>query len=523
MPGDRVVVIGAGIGGLACALSLALQGLDVTVLEKAPQAGGKMREIEVTGRPIDSGPTVFTMRWVFDALFDAAGTSLERELVLTKAEILARHAWDEGPGLDLFADQKRSAEAIGAFAGKSEAAGFRNFCAEAALIYRTLRHTFLDAPRPGPISLARRIGFTRPGALLAIRPFETMWRALGKHFQDPRLRQLFGRYATYCGSSPFAAPATLMLVAHVEQEGVWLVDGGMQRLADALQRVAAAHGVRFRFNETVCSISVDHGRASGVTLGSGERISADAVVSNADAAALAAGLFGAGVSRSSPPVRPSARTQSALTWSMLAHTKNFPLLRHNVFFSSDYRAEFDDVLARGRLPQSPTVYLCAQDRGAADGPAPQGQERLFMLVNAPPGGDGTQLTQEDINSCAARSFQRMQASGLIVDCQAGAMVTTTPADFERLFPATGGALYGRASHGWRASFLRPGSRTSLPGLYLAGGSVHPGAGVPMAALSGQLAARRLIADLALTSPYRRAAISGGTSTVSATTDSTRSR
>jgi 1-hydroxycarotenoid 3,4-desaturase len=520
MPGDRVIVIGAGMGGLACALSLATRGLDVTVVEQAPRAGGKLREITVGGQGIDSGPTVFTMRWVFDALFDAAGTSLEAELGLTKADILARHAWDGGARLDLFADQARSADAITAFAGPAEAARFNAFCTEAATIYRTLKDSFLDAPRPGPIALARRIGFHRPAALFAIRPFETLWRALGKHFHDPRLRQLFGRYATYSGSSPFAAPATLMLIAHVEQDGVWLVDGGMQRLAEALQRVAAARGVHFRFGETVRELTIANGRAAGVVLASGERLAADAVVSNADVSAFAAGAFGPAAAHAAPRVKQAARSQSALTWSLVAQTGGFPLLRHNVFFSPDYRAEFDDVFARGRLPAAPTVYLCAQDRAAADGSPPAGPERLFALVNAPASGDTAPLTQEEIAACATRSFDRMKGCGLTVERLEVSTVTTTPTDFARLFPATGGALYGRASHGWTASFRRPGSASAIPGLYLTGGSAHPGAGVPMAALSGNLAAQRLLGDRASMRPSRRAAISGGISTPSAMTDAT---
>jgi 1-hydroxycarotenoid 3,4-desaturase len=510
MPEDRVVIVGAGVGGLACAIDLAGAGLDVTVVEQGACAGGKLRQVEAGGRFIDSGPTVFTMRFVFDALFEAAGTSLDREVGLTRADILARHAWDGDGRLDLYADPERSAEAIGAFAGSEEARRFRAFCADASRIYATLKDTFLCAPRPDPVTLAARIGITRPSALFGIRPFETMWSALGGHFRDPRLRQLFGRYATYCGSSPFAAPATLMLIAHVEQDGVWLVGGGMQRLAEALHRVAVSRGVVFRFGESVREITVRSGRVSGVTLGSGEHIAASAAVSNADAAALAAGAFGHDATRAVRPVSPSRRSLSAVTWSMAARVEGLPLARHNVFFSPDYRAEFDALFARSRLPAGPTVYVCAQDRPDPDDAG--AAERLLVLVNAPACGDTQPLTAQEIAACADRTFSRLQACGLTVHRTDAPVVTTTPADFARMFPATGGALYGQASHGWMASFRRPESRSRIPGLYLAGGSVHPGAGVPMAALSGRLAAQRLLADLPSTRPYRRAAISGGIST-----------
>jgi 1-hydroxycarotenoid 3,4-desaturase len=204
---------------------------------------------------------------------------------------------------------------------------------------------------------------------------------------------------------------------------------------------------------------------------------------------------------------------------MVAETQGFPLLHHNVFFSNDYAAEFEDIFKRARIPEAPTVYVCAQDRG--DGTAQPDKDRLFLLVNAPATGDRAQFSSEDIASCETRMLGLLQRCGLTVKPLTSRV--TTPADFHRLFPATGGALYGRASHGWMASFQRPGSATKIPGLYLAGGSTHPGAGVPMAALSGRLAARRLVSDRASTRRFHRAAICGGTSTVSATTPVTRSR
>ncbi|MGZ5928437.1 MAG: 1-hydroxycarotenoid 3,4-desaturase CrtD [Rhizomicrobium sp.] len=508
-----VVIIGAGIGGLACAIDLAAQGLPVMVVERAETSGGKMRETVLDQVRIDSGPTVFTMRWVFDALFEAAGTSLDSHLTLRPLEILARHAWNGSASFDLFADIHRAADAVGDFAGAAEARRFLTFCAEAKAIYRTLKEPFLAAPRPNPVSLSARIGLHRPGALLGIRPFDTMWSALSRHFHDPRLRQLFGRYATYNGSSPFLSPATLMLIAHVEQDGVWTIAGGMQRLADALENLARARGVVFRFGQQAESILLEKGRAAGVLLASGERLEAGAVVVNADAAALAQGLLGNAVADCVKPIPARNRSLSAVTWAMTARVSGFDLLHHNVFFSRDYRREFEQIFSQSRLPDAPTVYICAQDR---DGRIPEQGERLFLLINAPANGDCTSFSPEEIATCQNRVFRLLEQCGLHLQPQA--MHATTPADFHRLFPGTGGALYGRASHGWRASFQRPGSATRIPGLYLAGGSTHPGAGVPMAALSGRLAAQRLLWDRASTRPFHRVAISGGISTASAAMD-----
>jgi 1-hydroxycarotenoid 3,4-desaturase len=490
----RVVVIGAGVAGLVAAALLARRGMEVTVLERAASPGGKMREVGIGQASVDAGPTVFTLRGVFDQIFDEAGSALDAQVTLRPVQTLARHAWSTAERLDLFADLDRSADAIGALAGPDEGRRYLAFCADARRIYRTLEHTFIRASRPSPLSLVGRAGWRGLADLWRIRPFATMWRALVGHFRDPRLRQLFGRYATYCGSSPFAAPATLMLVAHVEQEGVWLVEGGMHRLAQALQRVAVMHGARFRFGAEAQRVEADQGRASGVVLADGERLAADAVIANADTAAIGRGLLGTAAAAAVPRLPPAARSLSAVTWCAVAPTAGFPLLRHNVFFSSDYAAEFDDIFRQRRVPASPTVYVCAQDRDDLDTDAPPPAERLLCLINAPATGDVRRYTADAKADAQARAFAQLARCGLRVDLEEAQTVITTPTDFERLFPGTGGALYGPASHGWRASFNRPGTRARLRGLYLAGGSTHPGPGVPMAALSGRLAAQAVLAD-----------------------------
>ena len=486
MPNRSVAIVGGGIGGLACAARLAAAGCNVTLCEAAPTLGGKLRQIEVGGHLIDSGPTVLTMRWVFEDLFDACGASLAEALPMTPLAILARHFWPDGSKLDLFADRARSADAIGDFAGAPAAQGYRAFCERARRTYEALESSFIRAERPSPLGLVRAAGLTGLPALAAIDPFSTLWKALGRFFADPRLRQLFARYATYCGASPFQAPATLMLVAHVEQEGVWTVTGGISALARAVAALAAGHGATLLTGAPVAEILVAHGRACGVRLADGDVIAADRVVLNADHAALAAGLFGAGPSRATPPTR--SRSLSAVTWSILGVASGAELLRHNVFFSGDYPAEFADIDAK-KLPSNPTIYVCAQDR-ADTAEAPQTPERLFCIMNAPASSEGGRT---DSQAATTSMHTAIFHAGGHLACTASQM--TAPEDFARLFPATGGALYGPATHGAMASFRRPGARTAVPGLYLAGGSVHPGPGVPMATLSGMLAARAVLADL----------------------------
>jgi 1-hydroxycarotenoid 3,4-desaturase len=232
-------------------------------------------------------------------------------------------------------------------------------------------------------------------------------------------------------------------------------------------------------------------------------------VLNGDAEALARGLFGKKAAKGGS--EPGTRSLSALTWALDAETAGFPLVRHNVFFSSDYAAEFRQLFDRGELPSEPTVYLCAQDRDDLGALTPGARsDRMLVLVNAPSSGDKRPFSNQEVHACEQRSFALLRRSGLNIGPSAGPPVVTTPSDFERLFPGTGGALYGPASHGMTASFAKSSSRTKIPGLYLTGGSAHPGAGVPMVALSGKLAASSALADLASTSRSRTAATSGGT-------------
>lgn len=493
--GQHVVVIGAGMGGLAAAIELAGAGLKVTLLEQADAPGGKMREVVVEGQGIDSGPTVFTMRWVFDGLLDCVGRSLEALVSLTPCEVLARHAWRSGGPMDLFHDLERTVDEIGRFSGAADAASYREFCARTARIFNALRDTYIAASRPSMVDLVLRVGPHRLGTLLALGSFESMWHRLRRTFHDERLQQLFGRYATYCGSSPFQTPATLLLVAHVEREGVWMVDGGMHQLAQALARTAAEVGAAVRYGEPVAEIIIERDRVAGVRTARGERIACDAVVCNADKAAIAEGRFGAAVAAAVPGTPRAQRSLSAVTWSMRAGTAGFPLTRHNVFFSDDYRAEFDALYGRRRLPVDPTVYVCAQDRGsdAAADSAPA-RERLLCLVNAPADGDRRAMDETALARYEEAAFGLLRDCGLTIERTEAGSVQTAPQDFARLFPATGGALYGPNLHGMLGSFRRPGARSRVPGLYLSGGSVHPGAGVPMATLSGRIAAAAVLAD-----------------------------
>ena len=487
---NNTIVVGAGVAGLSAAIALAAAGSRVSVCESASRAGGKIRAWRKGRTVVDVGPTVFTMPWVFDELLAAAGTDLEAEVRLEPLDVLAHHRWPDGSELNLYADHARTLDAIGDFAGRSAVGQYESFCRQSQHVFDALRDTFLTRSQPGLVGLIRNCGVARIGKLSRLQPFRTLWEALESQFDDPRLRQLFGRYATYCGSSPFEAPATLMLIAHVERLGVWQLDGGITALAEALERIALRLGVVFEYGCRVRRISVDGNRAVGVELDNGRQIAANSVIVTADTNALASGALGDEARDAVAPTPPGERSLSAITWAGTARVDSDALACHTVAFSADYAAEFRHLFGSRTLPVQPTVYLHLPDRKALAKPG--NRERVFILINAPADGDSS--ASADRRSASAAVKRQLEACGIVLRSGLDRLDITGPDDFHRRFPATGGALYGPAMHGWRAAFRRPGNRTPVAGLYVAGGSVHPGAGVPMAALSGRLAAQCLVDD-----------------------------
>ena len=486
MTAPKVIVVGAGIGGLAAALALAAEGHAVTVVETDRHVGGKIRR--ATAVDVDAGPTVLTLIGVFRALFRLAGAELDDYVSATRLPVLAAHTWPDGDRLVLYADRRRSADAIGDFAGARAAEQYLAYLARNASRFAFLDETFLRQPQAGLPGLLRRAGRKGVSNLFDIHAFNSLWSELGRAFDEPRLRQLYGRYATYCGSSPFEAPATLGLIAAVEAAGVWQIGGGLSALPAALARRARELGSRILVGQRVHSIDTRRGQVSGVTLESGERLPATVVIFNGDCNALAQGLLGDAHRRLMRPRPPAARSLSALTFAGRMTCEPGMLEHHNVFFSNDYRREFDDLRRQHRLPADPTVYVCAPQQQGGNATS------VFALLNAPASTGDAVCGPASIAAARAAATTQLQRAGLAVDF--GDFETTTPRDFAARFPATHGALYGPAMHGWRAAFRRPGSRTPLRGLYLAGGSTHPGSGVPMAAISGMLAAAAASEDFA---------------------------
>ncbi|WP_111538931.1 1-hydroxycarotenoid 3,4-desaturase CrtD [Palleronia aestuarii] len=506
----RILIIGAGIGGLAAAARLAHSGHRVEIFEAGASPGGKMRSLPTAAGLAEAGPTVLTLRAVFDDLFADCNARLEDRVSIVPEPLLARHFWPDGTQLDLFSDHEESAAAIRTFAGPRAESQFHAFAGRAAKLFAAFDAPMMQAGRPNPLTLARRV-MAEPGLLPAIAPHRSLSGLLARNFDDPRLRQLFGRYATYVGGTPDTTPALLSLVWQAEAAGIWRVTGGLSALARAVADLAVERGATLYLDTSVKEIRITDGAVRGVVTGNDRLHAGEIVLHAGDPRALGAGHLGVAARKAVSSRGTDPRSLSAEVWAFAAKPDGPPLAHHNVFFGADPKTEFDPI-RHGRPPDDPTVYVCAQDRGT--NLKPPRIERFETIVNAPPG-----LAEQEYETCRRRTFGTLARRGLTFSPEPsrsdGAL--TDPQGFGCLFPGSMGALYGRAPTGLMAAFARPRATTRIKGLYLAGGGTHPGPGVPMAGLSGKHAAAAIATARSSTSMFRRRATPGGTSTGSATT------
>ena len=492
----RVVVIGAGLGGLAAAIHLARGGYAVTVVERLERVGGKMSRYSAGGFTFDTGPTLLTMPFILDELVAGAGEEVARKLAPVRLDPICRYFFPDNTTLDAGGDPA-SMEAAIARLHPRDGAGFRRFMDHAAAIYRAAAGPFLFSSF-GSLGLKGFAANLRHvPALARIDAFRTLDAAVRQHFQDPRLQQIFNRFATYNGSSPYLAPATLALIPYVEfQMGGWYLRGGMYTLAETLSALASRLGVEILTGRGARSVVVTGKKARGIVLEDGTRMEADAVVCNADALYAHEVLLREVIPKS--PRYGKAGASLAGLVMLLGVRGTFPALaQHNVFFSSDYREEFATLIERECPSLDPTVYVSISSKVDPEHAPPGNYSNLFLLVNAPPVGERFDWDREvdtyrqHVLATLARRGLRIERKDICVEH------TITPRGFERLFNAHRGALYGPSSNSRMAAFLRPPNRSrDVRRLYFAGGSSHPGGGIPLVLLSGKHVARLIAEDVA---------------------------
>jgi phytoene desaturase len=477
---SRIVVIGAGVGGLAAAARLHALGHDVTVLERSAHVGGKLGSYARDGFRFDTGPSMLTMPDVFEDLFAATGDPLACAEDLQRVDPHCRYRFDDGTVLEVPAARDALAVALRENLGRLAAEQWTGLQERAGRMWSVSRGPFLEtAGPPGLLGLAAR----RPAQLPLIAPGRSLRWLSQRMLTDPRLRAMLERYATYAGSDPRRAPAALAATAFVEQEyGCWYVPGGLYRLGAALADRLPAGAVQT--DTEVTAIDVVAGRVAGVRLRDGGRLGADAVVANVDAGQLYEKLL------PRPRLVPRAEPSSAGFVLLLAVADTAPdLAHHTVLFpplhSDGYAAEFDAVF-QGRVSAAPTVYVSAPADPAV---APPGMRAVFVLVNAPRQGPFDWDAPGVAEQYRDRVLAVMEGRGVELRDRLRFCEIRTPADLERATGAPGGAIYGASSHGPRAAFRRAANRSPVPGLFLTGGSAHPGGGLPLVALSAAAVAR----------------------------------
>lgn len=479
----RVVVVGGGVGGLAAAIRLRVAGFEVTLLERNEVLGGKLAELVVDGYTFDIGPSLVTLPSVFDDLFRCAGSTLADEVDLVRLDPQFHYHWPDGSSLVVHDDAEATAAAFdGVASGSGEA--WRTFDARGRRIWDVSERTFFAGPMDNPLSLIRRM--RSPLDLVTIDPLRTLHRAATATFDDPRLRQWAGRYATYSGSSPLRAPATLACIPHIESRfGCWYPMGGLGRLREAIERVARSVGVDVRTGVDVTRVVSDDRRVSAVETADGECLDADVVVANVDAEHLYADLVAE--PRGLRRVRRAQRSTSGFVVCAGVRGPTPAVGHHNVWFSADSCAEFDQ-LAAGGLADDPTIYACVSSV-TDPSQAPDGCENWFLLVNTPAGVD------VDRESYTGVVLDRLAAHGVDLAGRIDVLRTMTPHDLAVRYRSPGGAIYGASSNGRRAAFVRPANRGTREGLYLVGGSSHPGGGLPLVTMSARIVADMVAADL----------------------------
>lgn len=482
---SRVVVIGAGLGGLAAAARLAAAGHTVTVFESADTVGGKLGLLERDGFTFDTGPSLLTLPAALEQVFTDTGAPLE--LPLSAVDPACSYVFGDGTTLTLPHDASAVPAALDAALGAGTGAAWQRLHNRSRRLWELVGEPVLR--RPVSLAAMARMS-TRPADLRVVAPWLTIDGLGRRMLPDDRLRTWLNRYATYSGSDPRRTPAVLSVTAFVEQEfGAWYVPGGLRRIVGALAGRCRELGVEVHTGTPVEAVSVRDGRATGVRV-SGRDVPADIVVSNADAAVLYDRLLPRGAVRGAQ--RRARRTPRSLAGFalLLGLTGREPGPAHRVYFPADYDAEFDAIFGRRPVPVAdPTVYVHAPDDPALR--PDEDSEGWFVLVNAPAHDParGVDWDEPGLRERYTRHVLAVLAArGADVRDRIRVLDTVTPADLQRRAGAPGGAIYGTASHGPRAALRRPANRSPLPGLYLVGGSAHPGGGIPLVLMSAEIVA-----------------------------------
>lgn len=478
----KAAIIGAGIGGIATAVRLALKGYEVTVLEANSTFGGKMHEFWLGKYRFDAGPSLFTLPHLVDELFTLAGRTPSDYFRYARLDPITHYFWPDGSHIKAYADpEKFAAEAEQQLGVPMQAV--REALQKSARLYRGTADTFLQKSLHKLGTYLSTDVLKALGCLSDLGLTTTMHEANANQFSDPRFVQLLDRFATYNGSDPYQAPGTLNIIPHLEHNiGAFYPEGGIYAIAASLVRLAEELGVQFRYNEPVERILTEGGKAIGVQTSQG-KYSAAVVVSNMDVMPTYRKLLSNQPAPEKTLQQPRSSSALIFYWGI---KQKFPQLHvHNIFFSQDYKAEFEHTFRHKTVSPDPTVYINITSK-ADPHDAPAGSENWFVMVNVPhnQGQDWATLT-------AATRQAVLQKLSNMLHSDVAALIeeeqVLDPLLIESRTSSFGGALYGSSSNNRMAAFLRhPNFSSRLEGLYFCGGSVHPGGGIPLCLFSARI-------------------------------------
>lgn len=486
----RIIIVGAGVGGLAAAIRLQAAGHRVSVLEKNECVGGRLNLLEVEGYRFDTGPTLLLMKDVVEELFRAAGRDLRDYLDLQRMQTNYRIRFADGSVLDATPDADLMMEQLERFE-QGAGARFGRFLQRAGRNYRVARARFVERNFYNFFQFVTPINLyylLRTGAL------QPLFQQTRRYFEDERLRLAFTFQTMYLGNSPLDAPAIYSLLPYTElEEGIWYPRGGMYELARALARLAQELGAVIRTGCEVTGLRLARGRVTGVRTSAGEELEADLVVVNEDLPAAYQSLL-------PPEVRPemSDRRLRRLTYTpgayllFLGMDRTYPdLLHHNVFLAADFRRNFAEIFAKKTLPLDPSLYIAAPARSDPT-VAPSGCDSLYVLVPVPHLSVGIDW-QRDEPAFRERVLQKLEALG-VTDLRRHARVirSLTPPEMGARYNLACGSAFG-LSHDFRqVGFFRPANRARrVANLYFVGASTAPGTGIPMVMLGARMVSERI--------------------------------
>ncbi|MCB9188835.1 MAG: phytoene desaturase [Flavobacteriales bacterium] len=480
----KAIVIGAGIAGIASSIRLRIKGFDVEVYEKNSYPGGKLTELNLGDFRFDAGPSLFTMPQYVEELFRMAGRNPEDYFDYVKLDNVCHYFWDDGKQFVASADPQSFAQEAG-----------KNFNCDSSEITAKLEKAAYIEATTGKLFLEQSLhdwkGFVNKETLIALSRIpklglnKTLNEVNEASFKDPKLVQLFNRYATYNGSNPYKTPGIMEVIPHYEYNiGAFFPAKGMVDITNSLVKLAEELGVKFYYDQEISSILHTGGKIDGVQLLTSEKVPADVVVSNMDVYFTYNKLL-QGIKV--PQKRLSQeRSSSALIFYWGINREFDELGVHNIFFADDYKAEFDAIFDSKQVYRDPTVYVHISSKIKLDD-APKGMENWFVMINTPPKGE---IDWEDYIKQARNNILKKLSKNLGVDIAKHIVVE------DKLFPATiesrtysyQGSLYGTSSNSKYAAFLRqPNFHKKLKGLYFVGGSAHPGGGIPLCLLSAKIA------------------------------------